>query len=158
MPELSPEQNWKGADFYPKNSHSRCSADNCIKAIDWDALREYISALNNGIKCNVLPKITNGQYHLVRVLESENKTRWVARIQMHKSTERLAKMLPREIDVMALIREHKKIPLPRVFGYEIDSNNLTGVAFMLMEFLPGNVAIDADGRFLCRAERAFTMQ
>ncbi|CZR66037.1 uncharacterized protein PAC_15938 [Phialocephala subalpina] len=142
-----PEQNWKGADFYPKNSHSRCLVDNCIKAIDWDALREYASALNNGIKCDVLPKITNGQYHLVCVLEFENKTRWVARIQMHKSTERLAKKLQREIDVMALIRERTKIPLPRVFGYEIDSNNLTGVAFMLMEFLPGNVAIDADGGY-----------
>lgn len=48
---------------------------------------------------------------------------------------------------MTLIRERTKIPVPRIFGYEIDGNNLTGVAFMLMEFLPGNVAIDADGGY-----------
>jgi aminoglycoside phosphotransferase (APT) family kinase protein len=66
---------------------------------------------------------------------------------MHQSTERLAKKLQSEIEVMTLIRERTKIPVPKIFGYEIDSNNLTGVAFMLMEFLPGNVAIDADGGY-----------
>ena len=35
---------------------------------------------------------------------------------MHKSTERLAKKLQSEIDVMALIRESPKIPV--VFGFE----------------------------------------
>ncbi|KAL5330797.1 hypothetical protein ACEPPN_000320 [Leptodophora sp. 'Broadleaf-Isolate-01'] len=146
-PRTFPEQNWKGADFYPKNSHSRCLVNNCIKTIDWNALQEYASTLNSGIKCNVLPEITNGQNHLVSVLEFENKTRWVARIQMHKSTEKLAAELQREVDVMALMRERTKIPLPQVFGYEIDDNNPTGVAFMLMELLPGNVAIDADGGY-----------
>jgi len=66
---------------------------------------------------------------------------------MHKSTKRLAKKLQGEMDVIALIRERTKIPVPRVFGYEFDGNNRTRVAFMLMEFLPGNVAIDADGGY-----------
>ncbi|CZT42580.1 uncharacterized protein RSE6_02504 [Rhynchosporium secalis] len=48
---------------------------------------------------------------------------------------------------MALMRERTKIPLPQVFGYEIDDSNPTGVAFMLMELLPGNVAMDADGDY-----------
>ncbi|KAH7317583.1 hypothetical protein BKA65DRAFT_557002 [Rhexocercosporidium sp. MPI-PUGE-AT-0058] len=48
---------------------------------------------------------------------------------------------------MALMGERTKIPLPQVFGYEIDDNNPIGVAFMLMELLPGNVAIDADGSY-----------
>ncbi|KAH9210410.1 hypothetical protein DL95DRAFT_427659 [Leptodontidium sp. 2 PMI_412] len=115
--------------------------------IDWNALREYAATFNGGIKCNVLPENTNGQNHLVCVLEFENKTRWVARIQMHKSAKRLAAELQREVDVMALMRERTKIPLPQVFGYEIDDNNPTGVAFMLMELLQGNVAIDADGGY-----------
>ncbi|CZT01770.1 uncharacterized protein RCO7_01963 [Rhynchosporium graminicola] len=142
-----PDQNWKGADFYPMNSHSRYVVQNCIKTIDWNALQEYASRLHNGIKCLVLPGITNGQNHLVSVLEFENKTRWVARIQMYKSTQRLAAELQREVDVMALMRERTKIPLPQVFGYEIDDNNQTGVAFVLMEFLPDNVAMDADGGY-----------
>ncbi|KAG4436427.1 hypothetical protein IFR05_008082 [Cadophora sp. M221] len=146
-PQTFPEPNWKGADFYPKDSPSRCLVDNCMKATNWDALRHYASALNDDIKCTILPRITNGLYHLVCLLEFENKTRWVVRIQMHKSTQRLAKRLQNEIDAMALIRERTKVPIPRVFGYEIDGNNPTGVAFMLMEFLPGDVAIDADGGY-----------
>lgn len=50
-----------------------------------------------------------------------------------------------EVNAMALIRDRSKMPVPQVFGYEIDDSNSIGVAFILMEFLPGNVAIDADG-------------
>jgi hypothetical protein len=64
-----------------------------------------------------------------------------------KSTERSAKKLKAEVDVMALVRERTRIPVPRVFGYEPDDKNSTGVAFMLMEFVPGNVATDADSGY-----------
>jgi hypothetical protein len=146
-PRAFPGQNWKGTDFYPKSSPSRRLVDDCIKATNWDALCLYASILNNGIKCKALPNTTNGLFHLVRLLEFEDKTRWIARIQMCKSTERLAKKLKSEVDAMALVRERTKIAVPRIFGYEIDDKNPTGVAFMLMEFLPGNVAIDADGGY-----------
>jgi aminoglycoside phosphotransferase (APT) family kinase protein len=66
---------------------------------------------------------------------------------MCKSTERLAKRLKNEVDAMALVRERTKIPVPQVFGYEIDDRNLTGAAFILIEFLPRNVAMDADGGY-----------
>jgi len=66
---------------------------------------------------------------------------------MSKSTEKLAKRLQSEVDTIALIRERTKIPVPQIFGYEIDGNNPVGVAFMLTEFLPGNVAIDANGGY-----------
>lgn len=146
-PSAFPEQNWKGADFHPPNSSSRALVDNCIAATNWAALREYASALHNGLKCRVLPRLTNGQHHLVCVLEFADKTRWVARIQMQQSTETLAGKMQREVDVMALMRERMGIAVPRVFGYEVDGDNVTGVAFMLMEFLPGNVAMDADGGY-----------
>ena len=48
---------------------------------------------------------------------------------------------------MAIVRERTNIPVPQVFGYETNDSNLVGVAFILMEFLPGNVAMDADGGY-----------
>ncbi len=48
---------------------------------------------------------------------------------------------------MKILRERTKVPVPQVFGYEIDSNNPTGGAFVLMEFFPGNSAMDASGGY-----------
>ncbi|KFY66895.1 hypothetical protein V496_01880 [Pseudogymnoascus sp. VKM F-4515 (FW-2607)] len=140
-------QNWKGTGFYPDGSSRRRLLDACVEATNWDALCLYASTLNNSIKCRILPDITNGQFHLVRLLEFENQSRWIARIQLRKSTELLAKKLQREVDAMAIVRERTNIPVPQVFGYETNDSNQVGVAFILMEFLPGNVAMDADGGY-----------
>lgn len=48
---------------------------------------------------------------------------------------------------MVLVRERTRIPVPRVFGYRVDDRHPVGVAFMLTEFFPGNVAIDLDGGY-----------
>ncbi|ELR06926.1 hypothetical protein GMDG_02296 [Pseudogymnoascus destructans 20631-21] len=48
---------------------------------------------------------------------------------------------------MAILRERSNIAVPRVFGYETNDSNPVGVAFILMEFLPGNVAMDVDGGY-----------
>lgn len=139
--------NWKGTDFYPDGSSRRRLLDTCVKATNWDALCFYASTLNNSIECRILPNITNGQFHLVRLLEFEDQSRWIARIQLRESTEILAKELQREVDAMAIVRERTNVPVPQVFGYETNDSNPVGVAFILMEFLPGNVAMDADGGY-----------
>ncbi|KFY68165.1 hypothetical protein V498_10727 [Pseudogymnoascus sp. VKM F-4517 (FW-2822)] len=59
----------------------------------------------------------------------------------------MAKKLQSEVDTMAIVRERTNIPVPQVFGYETNDSNPVGVAFILMEFLPGNVAMDADGGY-----------
>ncbi|KAG2420429.1 hypothetical protein HFD88_000041 [Aspergillus terreus] len=46
---------------------------------------------------------------------------------------------------MALVRSQTSVPLPNVFGYELTDANEIGAAFILMEFLPGPSAMDADG-------------
>jgi aminoglycoside phosphotransferase (APT) family kinase protein len=46
---------------------------------------------------------------------------------------------------MQFIKENSDLPVPRVFAYEVDENNSVNAAFMLMELLPGIVAMDALG-------------
>ncbi|KAK1768699.1 kinase-like domain-containing protein [Phialemonium atrogriseum] len=121
-------QNWKGADFYPKDSPST----------DWHEFCLYASKLNHGLRCDLRPDITNGLHHLVRLLEFENKTRWVVRIQMARPTKKSATKLQNEIDSMRLLGDRTNVPVPRLFGYKVNGNNPIGVAFMLMEFFPGN--------------------
>ena len=119
----------------------------CIERTNWAELCLYASKLNNGVRCVLLPDLTNGLHHVARVLEFDDKIRWLARIQMAKPTERTARKLQSEIDTMVLVRERTQIPVPKVFGYEIDDKHGIGVAFMLTDFLPGNVAIDLNGGY-----------
>jgi len=48
---------------------------------------------------------------------------------------------------MQYIKEHSDLVVPRVFAYALDENNLAAVAYMLIEVLPGIVAMDALGGY-----------
>lgn len=52
-----------------------------------------------------------------------------------------------EIATMQFIREHSGLAVPRVFAYALDENNPAAVAYMLIEALPGIVAMDALGGY-----------
>lgn len=41
------------------------------------------------------------------------------------------------------LRDKTSIGIPRIFDYELTADNPVGVHFALMEFLPGNTAMDA---------------
>jgi len=58
-----------------------------------------------------------------------------------------AERLVNEIDTMAVVQERSDISLPEVFSYEADCNNPVGVLFMLMEFIPGDTAMDSFERY-----------
>ena len=120
--------------------------ENCLKRTNWDALIECASVLNEGRICKLLPNMNNGGVNLVRVLEFDNQDRWIARVQLRHSTAASAMALQCEVDTMALVRERTKIPIPKVFGYAT-SNEAMGSAFVFMELLPGNAAMDEDGGY-----------
>ncbi|KAK3331736.1 hypothetical protein B0T19DRAFT_85996 [Cercophora scortea] len=142
---MSPTLHWKGAEFYREDSSGRRSVQDCMDRTNWDALCLYASRRNNNKSCTLLPEFTNGLYHLVRLIEFEDGTLCIARIQIGRSTEEKAKKMQHEVDVMSLVRSQSAVPVPKVFGYETYDSNPTGAAFMLMEFIPGNVAMDVDG-------------
>lgn len=117
-----------------------------IQKTNWDNLCQRASHLNYGLRCVRLPKMTNGLHNLVCVLEFSDQTRWVARIGLHSSAADSTK-LRNEVDVMQLLKEQSECPVPKVFAYERDANNSVGVPYILMEFLPGNTAMDAAGGY-----------
>ena len=48
---------------------------------------------------------------------------------------------------MQFIKERSDLVVPRVFAYAMDENNPAEVAYMLIEVLPGIVAMDALGGY-----------
>ncbi|TQN67095.1 hypothetical protein CSHISOI_08343 [Colletotrichum shisoi] len=142
-----PGLNWKGSDYYPHDSSSARTVRECINRINEPELCHYASQINNNVPCDLLPYTTNGLHHLVSIIEFKDKTRWIARMQMTKSTEDTAAGLKVEVDTMSLLADQTRVPVPRVFGYQLTDENPIGAAFILMDFLPGNVAVDACGGY-----------
>ena len=89
---------------------------------------------------------TIGGVHLIRLLNFGD-TRWIARVQLEPSTPTTASLLRAEINAMELVGARTDIPVPKIFGYELHDANSVHAAFILMEFLPGSSAIDADGGY-----------
>ena len=146
-PVFDPFAEWKGPSFYAKESHYQCLRESCTKAINWDALLQYASNLKNGMNCQVLPQSTMGGCHLIHLIRFDDGTQWIARFQLDPPTTVSARQLQSEADTMALIRNRTKIPLPRIFGFDTHQKTSFGVPFILMEYLPGIVAMDADGGY-----------
>ncbi|KAJ8129537.1 hypothetical protein O1611_g4098 [Lasiodiplodia mahajangana] len=133
--------NWKITEYsQPQSVHE------AIAKTNWAKLCQRASDLNHGLPCTLLHKRTNGLNNLVCILQFSDHTRWVARIGLHKSAADSAK-LRREVDVTQLIKERCKFPVPRIFAYEVDDSNHVGIPYILMEFLPGNTAMDAAGGY-----------
>ncbi|KAJ2975187.1 hypothetical protein NUW58_g8429 [Xylaria curta] len=133
--------NWEISEHGQPNS-----VREVIEKTNWVNLCQRASDLNHGLPCKPLSKMTNGLNNLVCILQFSDQTRWVARIGLHRSATDSAK-LRSEVDAMQLIREQCKIPIPQVFACEVNSENPVGVPFVLMEFLPGNTAMDAAGGY-----------
>ncbi|KAJ8129924.1 hypothetical protein O1611_g3704 [Lasiodiplodia mahajangana] len=119
----------------------RAQVNDCFKRTNWTAICESASRANGGQPCEALPAYTSGGSSLARLLKFQDGTRWIARVQLLESTPETIRKLRTEIDTMALLKSHMTM-VPRVFAFELDDAQPAGVAFVLLEFFPGNTAMD----------------
>ncbi|GAB0137239.1 hypothetical protein EsDP_00005515 [Epichloe bromicola] len=138
---------WRKVCSYPLDTHIGRSVHKCLVRTNWDQLCLLASSLRQGVPCRVLPELKNGLHHLVRLLKFDDGTTWIARVRMHTDTQESALILQSEVDTMTLIRQRTGIPVPTVYAYEVDTRNPTSAAFILMQVVSGNAAIDSDGGY-----------
>ncbi|WQF84226.1 Putative aminoglycoside phosphotransferase, protein kinase-like domain superfamily [Colletotrichum destructivum] len=131
-------------DFLQNSDHQTIA---CFNQVNWDQLCRIASDANRSLECVTLDQITSGLNNVVRQLEFSDKTRWAARIPIIRSESSCSysKNLQNEIATMQFIQENSSLRVPRVFVYDTDMNNAAEAAFMLIEMLPGIVAMDALG-------------
>ncbi|KAF1816048.1 hypothetical protein P152DRAFT_491930 [Eremomyces bilateralis CBS 781.70] len=87
-----------------------------------------------------------GGLYIVRRLDFDDGTSWIARLQHKQPTREFLQRLIHEIHAIEVLRGRSKIPVSEIFAYEA-SNNVAGVAFMIMEFIPADTAIDSFGSY-----------
>lgn len=61
---------------------------------------------------------------------------------MARLTFEISRRLYTDIDTMAIFKAYTKAPMPRVFASETDNANPMGIAFIFLEFFPGNIIIN----------------
>ena len=114
--------------------------------IDWEALCQYASKLNNNEPCTMDSQTTMGGKNLVRIIIFKSGSRWIVRFRIPSSHVNgfatTDSVLESELDCMQLVRERTKVPVPTVFGYNANPKNNIGGSFILMECLPGNAAVN----------------
>ncbi|KAH7061876.1 hypothetical protein BKA63DRAFT_429851 [Paraphoma chrysanthemicola] len=123
-----------------------------LPAIDWEALtqiakhvKQRFSKHDSEIECKLSAAYKMGGVHVIRRLDFEDGTRWVARLQRRKADLGSAERLKQEVHTIEVIRERSKIPVPEVFWYDASCNNVVGVPYMLLEFIPADSAMDSFG-------------
>lgn len=129
--------------------HDDTDAVSCFKRTQWDRLCVVASTAKHGVGCVLLDRVAAGLNNIVRLLDFADGSRWAARV--HIRTPRLldpgTTELDAEVATMQFIKEHSDLAVPEVYTHAADEGNPVGVAYMLIELLPGIVAIDALGGY-----------
>ncbi|KAF1948118.1 hypothetical protein CC80DRAFT_486569 [Byssothecium circinans] len=136
----------------PLNWKNDINAERSLPPIDWKALQEYAIGIKRAhtnhdseVGCQLSSEYNMGGLHIVRRLDFHDGTSWVARLQLHKATAESCQRLLQEVHTIQVIRERSAIPVPEIIAYEPSYDNTVGVAFMIMEFIPADTAMDAFG-------------
>jgi hypothetical protein len=119
----------------------------CFKQVKWDQLCKIASDANQSLECIALDQLASGLNHFVRQLEFSDKTRWAARVPIirGKPSDSVGIKLNQEVATMQFIRDHSTLRVAQVFSHDTDTKNAAETAYMLIEMLPGIVAMDAHG-------------
>jgi hypothetical protein len=126
--------------------------ESSLAFVDWKALQEFaigvkrqFSNPDSNVTCQLSADYNMGGLHVVRRLDFQDGTSWVARLQQRKATATSIQRLLQEVYTIQVIRQRTKIPVPEIIGYDASDENKVGVAFMLLEFIPADTAMDSFG-------------
>lgn len=133
---LLADLDWAPQDVPPS---VKALEETCLARTNWPALIAAATRAK-GQPCTILPSYRAGRTSLARLLQFEDKTHWVARVQLRESTPESSRRLRVEIDAMALLRA-AGAPVPRVFVFDAGGGDGVGSAHVLMEFFQGNIAL-----------------
>ncbi|KAI9824658.1 MAG: hypothetical protein M1826_007297 [Phylliscum demangeonii] len=78
-------------------------------------------------------------FNLVFEIIFEDQVRWLARTPLLENCHQPEEITLSYAATLKYLKIHTTIPVPRVYGYAVKSEprNVTGVSYILMEYLPG---------------------
>lgn len=132
-------------DFLQSSSSKAIEA---FQKAHWDEICRIASKHYNSKGCRALDSVACGMNNVVRMLEFSDGTRWVARVHISSTDSDITRIkLESEVATMQYTSQHSSLPVPRILSYDLDPKGPAGVPFILMELIPGTVAMDALGGY-----------
>ncbi|EEP81030.1 predicted protein [Uncinocarpus reesii 1704] len=114
-----------------------------IAAIDRDRVCSLASSFHReSWPCRIFGDVSKGGYNacfpIVFITPEGNKAdRWMVRVPLIPRLAFPEEKMRSEITTMKYISEKIKIPVPRIYGYSMQGNNILGLPFLLLEYIEG---------------------
>lgn len=138
------------------NWKENINEESSLPPINWEILKETAIHLKqrlakheDEISCQLSAEYNMGGVHIVRRLDFDDGTSWLARLRLHKTTanQGLCECLEQEVHTINVIRDRSEVPVPAVFGHDARWDNPVGVPFMLQEYIAADTAMDSFGGY-----------
>jgi Phosphotransferase enzyme family len=143
---------WQPVTKLPETWAARHFVEDFFDTGRYRVLEKRATKLRNGIKCELKRGDLNaGGQHVVMKIRFVDEVVWLARIRFppcsildHECVggftdyEAAATNMESEIATMAYIASKTRVPVPRVFGYNLFRDNDIGGPYMFMEMVEGD--------------------
>ncbi|QSS51765.1 hypothetical protein I7I53_07186 [Histoplasma capsulatum var. duboisii H88] len=132
-----------------------------IASIDQSAICDLASSFHPAKKqCRIFSDVKKGGFNVCFPVEFAQDAvddgkpeRWMVRVPVLPRLAFAEEKIRGEIATMKFIAEKTTIPIPKLHGYSVNSNNQLGLPFLLLGFIEGKPLFTVKFRELPRAQR-----
>ncbi|EMT60926.1 hypothetical protein NOF04DRAFT_11110 [Fusarium oxysporum II5] len=137
-----PSSSWQGFDSLKPDSEKHKRIHFLFSSANFEYLetcaiesrRKHQPGLSPDVSCSIdLNHFTSGFNNVVLEIAFSDNVFWVARIPHQTLNDNDKTSLLSEIATMRIIQQHTTIPIPRVFNFEMSTDQPFGYPYMFME-------------------------
>ncbi|QSS63955.1 hypothetical protein I7I51_01016, partial [Histoplasma capsulatum] len=136
-------------------------AESFIASIDQSVICDLASSFHPAKKqCRIFSDVKKGGFNICFPVEFAQDAvddgkpqRWMVRVPVLPRLAFAEEKIRGEIATMKFIAEKTTIPIPKLHGYSVNSNNQLGLPFLLLEFIEGKSLFTVKFRELPRPQR-----
>ena len=113
-----------------------------VSGLNFQALLDHANSLRHRTDCKIDGEhFQCGKDHVVFALHFDDGVFWIARTPIPSATNFTIGIeeTKSEIATIQFIGMHSTIPVPKIYGYNLDESNPFGAPYVLFEALPGRV-------------------
>ncbi|USP80489.1 hypothetical protein yc1106_07763 [Curvularia clavata] len=143
----APSEDWSGFTDIPPKSEKYGLVKTVLDSANFQHLKKCAvdarykdqTDLPPDINCSIdLDRFATGYENLVFEVAFSDGIRWIARIPYRTVNSHTKTSLLSEIATMNLVRQRTTIPVPRIYGFEVKTDDPFGYPYVLMEYMSGH--------------------
>jgi aminoglycoside phosphotransferase (APT) family kinase protein len=138
-----PSDDWSGTLRHPKAVG--IAIQQFVSSLDREAFCRHANSIRGRTDCKIrTEKFECGKDHVLFELSFDDNVIWLARVPRPVDSSGVnsgPEEMESEIATMNFVRQHSTIPVPEIYGYDLDKTNAVGAPYILMSALPGRIVV-----------------